>query len=291
MVRCDEFYEKCERDGNFCGLDATAYRRVLAYRDLLRRNPTIVGLTEGAARELIAEKDEKLKPKAIEWAADQISRGNTPTGANMRTFLDNKRAQIAPRTHVRDPVFRSPPPNTPDKYNEKRYDFQEFVPEQEAEEADVGKPKVSQTEVPAKLPETVKPIEKLPERDEIKTPDIEPELLDNGVPDGLPEMPPIEEELPEIEEEEVSKIDVEAANRAIQRLTENEDALDKTFKEIENVLKKALKRGVVGDRLSDIMDRALKSVLAGDMNDPSTNDAIDEDKQLWKNKEGGENER
>lgn len=284
MTRCEEFYEKVEKDGNFCGMRADAYRTILAYRDLLRRNPTIVGLTEGAARVLIAEKDEKLKAKAIEWAADQISRGNVPTGANMRTFLDNKHAEIAPRAHVRDPVFRSPPPNTPDKYNEKRYNFQEFVPERETEEADVGNPNVPQTEVPAKLPETVKPIEKLSDRDEIKTPDIEPELLDNGVPDGLPEMPPIGEDLPEIEEE-ASKIDVEAANRAIQRLTENEDALEKTFKEIENVLKKALKRGVAGDRLSDIMDRALKSVLAGDVSDPSTNDAIDEEKQLWKKKE------
>ena len=60
MVRCDEFYEKVEKDGNFCGMRADAYRTIIAYRDLLRRNPTIAGLTEGAARVLIAEKMMKF---------------------------------------------------------------------------------------------------------------------------------------------------------------------------------------------------------------------------------------
>ena len=89
MTRCEEFYEKVEKDGNFCGLDETAYSRLLAYRDLQKNNPTIVGLSEGAARDLVKEPNEDVKAKAIEVIAKQLKDGEKVTAKIVKEDLIN----------------------------------------------------------------------------------------------------------------------------------------------------------------------------------------------------------
>lgn len=89
MTRCDEFYEKVEKDGNFCGMRDNAYRDLMAYRDLLKSNDTIVSLSEGAALPLIREPNEEVKAKAIEVIAKQLKSGEKVTAKVVKEDLVN----------------------------------------------------------------------------------------------------------------------------------------------------------------------------------------------------------
>ena len=93
MTRCDEFYAKCERDGNFCGMDRTNYVRVVAYIAFCKENNVPFGtLTDRAARKLITESDEEVKVLGIEWVVAQILDDVIPTEADIKDFLGNKHA-------------------------------------------------------------------------------------------------------------------------------------------------------------------------------------------------------
>lgn len=73
MSRCLEFYKKWERDPNWCEKCKTAVRQINNYIDLLDdfeakgipKERTIVQLSEGSARPLLAISDSVIKEKAI----------------------------------------------------------------------------------------------------------------------------------------------------------------------------------------------------------------------------------
>lgn len=90
MTRCKDFYEKIERDGNFCNMDKTAYKRTVDYIAFCEENNLTLGtLSERAARPLITEKDPVVKAKAIEKLGNQLNRGKRPTAAQILRTVHN----------------------------------------------------------------------------------------------------------------------------------------------------------------------------------------------------------
>jgi hypothetical protein len=89
MTRCEEFYRKVEKDGNFCGMSESSISDVKQYRELLAENSAIADLTEGAARGLIREKDKDVKAKAIEVIAKQLKDGEKVTAKIVKEDLKN----------------------------------------------------------------------------------------------------------------------------------------------------------------------------------------------------------
>jgi len=91
MSRCLEFYQKWEKDPNWCEKCKDSVRKINRYIDLLDdfetkgipKDKTIVFLPEGSARALISIQDENIKEKAIIKCMERLNgeigagRGNT----------------------------------------------------------------------------------------------------------------------------------------------------------------------------------------------------------------------
>ena len=95
MTRCEEFYEKCERDGNFCGMERTSYVRVVAYIAFCKENNVPFGtLSDRAARKLITERDSEVREEAIRRVKESIKHGNIPTAKQVQTKIVNVRKGV-----------------------------------------------------------------------------------------------------------------------------------------------------------------------------------------------------
>jgi len=87
MSRCLEFYQKWEKDPNWCEKCKDSVRKINRYIDLLDdfetkgipKDKTIVFLPEGSARALISIQDENIKEKAISHIENVLNR-KTPQG-------------------------------------------------------------------------------------------------------------------------------------------------------------------------------------------------------------------
>lgn len=87
MSRCVSFYNKWERDPNWCEKCPDSVRKIDKYIDLLEtfeskgitREQTIVCLPEGSARPLLAEKNLEIRAKAISHIENTLKR-ETPNG-------------------------------------------------------------------------------------------------------------------------------------------------------------------------------------------------------------------
>jgi hypothetical protein len=107
MVRCDEFYEKFERDGNFCGLDPETVERIRKYRKEMRilkgestdcRLESPIGdiqISEGALRPLVSLKDSDVakddsRKQIVKLAKSKIDRGEKPviTGPEIERIIE-----------------------------------------------------------------------------------------------------------------------------------------------------------------------------------------------------------
>lgn len=64
MTRCESFYEKWKRCGNFCEASPETAREIEEYLDF-REETGISGISQSAARHLIREKDAEIKARAI----------------------------------------------------------------------------------------------------------------------------------------------------------------------------------------------------------------------------------
>ena len=86
MTRCPEFYAKWERFPNWCEKCLESVRLIENYLDLVQeferrglpREPTMVGLSERAARPLFTEKDLELKEKLIVSVKNWLETGKNP---------------------------------------------------------------------------------------------------------------------------------------------------------------------------------------------------------------------
>ena len=89
MTRCEEFYLKVEKDGNFCGMSDGEFRRLQQFKEFVKDNPAIASLSQGAARVVISEPDEEVKAKAIEVIAKQLDAGEKVTSKIVKEDLLN----------------------------------------------------------------------------------------------------------------------------------------------------------------------------------------------------------
>lgn len=93
MTRCEEFYEKVRREGNFCGMSKRALENVDAYIAFVNENPSIEGISEGPARVLMREKNPAVKAKAIKKLGKALEHGRRPTAAQVGHLVDDTREE------------------------------------------------------------------------------------------------------------------------------------------------------------------------------------------------------
>lgn len=88
MVRCDEFYKKFKKEGNFCGLNARTVQEIKRYLitmdDIEKRSIERIEISETAARPIAKlRKDEEAYDEAIKQvvalAATKKAEGKEPT--------------------------------------------------------------------------------------------------------------------------------------------------------------------------------------------------------------------
>ena len=80
-MRCDEFYEKWRRCGNFCEKHPDTAREIDKLLDFIDEHPDLSVLSAKAVRPLIREKDEEVRDKAIESVKKSLeSKKNPVTG-------------------------------------------------------------------------------------------------------------------------------------------------------------------------------------------------------------------
>lgn len=112
MSRCKEFYDKWEREPNWCEKCPEAVRQINNYIDLIKelgiestatdseflekpqlegtpKKPTNVVLSEGAARPLFKEKDPIIRAKAIETVKDCLETKKLPSGQFFKKLNTN----------------------------------------------------------------------------------------------------------------------------------------------------------------------------------------------------------
>jgi hypothetical protein len=82
-MRCVEWYDKFEKDGNFCGLSASGVSQVKAYNEMRAKIATHIpdkafvvdNFTENAARAVTKyAKDDETRTKAINWVVTRLKR-------------------------------------------------------------------------------------------------------------------------------------------------------------------------------------------------------------------------
>ena len=89
MVRCDEFYAKWERCGNFCEKHPDTAERIDKYLNFIEKienradigeqaKKTIIGASEGALRPLIREQNEQIRQEAISTIEKALNYHNPP---------------------------------------------------------------------------------------------------------------------------------------------------------------------------------------------------------------------
>lgn len=109
MVRCDEFYEKWQKSGNFCELNPKAAALIDRYLDELIKIETLepmgskdLSISERAARPLYQEKDLQVHDEAVKQvvalAATKKAEGKEPiiTGPEVQEIIDKLKPDSVP---------------------------------------------------------------------------------------------------------------------------------------------------------------------------------------------------
>lgn len=273
MTRCKDFYEKVERDGDFCGMNEDTLREVLTFINFIEENPDLSGISEKAAKPLIREKDLEVKAKAIEAIGKNISHGNVPTAKQVRTILENKRVGVKPKGHISNDlsgIYRPPIQPTISEVLqeeavviEEEVVVEEEVVDEEEEVVDEEEEVVTEEEnlvMPGAQEDDFESIPQMPEMvPQGPTPVVEEE--DNEKDNDIE----VEEKTKKTQEE----VDADERER-IERLKELEE--QRADKEAEKIvatcLKSILKRGYPGHKLSWLVNRAVTDVLIPDRGCP-----------------------
>jgi len=98
MVRCLEFYQKLEKDGNFCGLSGPSLSNIRFYKEVVNTlftrsgiDPefTIVNFSEGASRPLHKIKnDEDLLERVLDNIAGRLKVGGSISTGDVRDWIE-----------------------------------------------------------------------------------------------------------------------------------------------------------------------------------------------------------
>lgn len=255
MTRCDEFYEKVERDGNFCGMDERTMRNVKAYMEFMERNGNLKPLSEKAAQGLIREKDPIVKAKAIEAVGKNVLHGNVPTASQVKQIIENKRAGIEPGGRIQSkptgvykhdlvqtPIVISPPSGDEDERGEIE-GFTSLDVEEDYYSGDT--PETPDTQ---EKPETPKVDVVVPQ----DVTDIEDKMEEERVAREAREL-----QTKKKEEKDQRERDV------IEEKNENTRARDELAEEITIAMKKAVIKGIPTVYISDAIDIAFDNVFPG----------------------------
>jgi hypothetical protein len=95
MSRCVEWYDKFERDGNFCGLSATGISQVKAYNEMRKKIAVHVpdkafvveNFTEGAARVLSSVKDDETRTSGMNYVIECLKRKEKVTAGDLKKTI------------------------------------------------------------------------------------------------------------------------------------------------------------------------------------------------------------
>ncbi len=95
MTRCASFWRKWEEEGNFCGLDPSEVSRIKAYLEFvgkiektgLDREFVFQNFSEGAARPLIAIKDDETRLKGVNYVVACLKRKEKVTAGDLQKTL------------------------------------------------------------------------------------------------------------------------------------------------------------------------------------------------------------
>lgn len=98
MVRCLEFYQKLEKDGNFCGLSGPSLSNIRFYKEIVNTlftrsgiDPefTIVNFSEGASRPLHKiRNDEDFLEKVLDNIAGRLKVGGSISAGDVRDWIE-----------------------------------------------------------------------------------------------------------------------------------------------------------------------------------------------------------
>lgn len=100
MVRCVEYYDKCEREGcDWCEKDPTTVAEIQEYIKLYKdleilgvpRTLAIARIPEGAARPLIRNRNEDVRAKALSSISNALESGKHPVTGK---FLKDKQITV-----------------------------------------------------------------------------------------------------------------------------------------------------------------------------------------------------
>jgi hypothetical protein len=96
VSRCVSFWHKFEQEGNFCGMDPTEISRVKAYLEFVGKVEKAGGFdkdfiyenfTAGAARPLIATKDDETRTSALNYVVACLKRKERITEGDLKTHI------------------------------------------------------------------------------------------------------------------------------------------------------------------------------------------------------------
>ena len=97
MSRCVSFWHKFEQEGNFCGMDPTEISRVKAYLEFVGKlnvrgfdkDFIYEKFTAGAARPLIALKDDETRTEALNYVGNCLDRKEKITEGDLKNHIKN----------------------------------------------------------------------------------------------------------------------------------------------------------------------------------------------------------
>ena len=96
MTRCVEWYDKFEKDGDFCHLSPAGISSVKAYNELRAKIAhhipdkafVVDNFPEGAARPLIHCKDDETRVKGLNYVIDCLARKEKVTAGDLQTTIN-----------------------------------------------------------------------------------------------------------------------------------------------------------------------------------------------------------
>lgn len=129
MVRCDEFYEKWEKCGNFCEKHPQTAQEINKYLDFIREienrediepevKSAMADLPERAVRPLIREKDPEIKENVIQSVRKSLKSGKDPLSGKFTKKTPHKKEEI-PDVHLND-IKETPSPKQERKSKPKK---------------------------------------------------------------------------------------------------------------------------------------------------------------------------
>lgn len=112
MTRCEDFYVKVEKDGNFCGMSKQSYSQVKAYIKFIKEHSKILSLTAEAVKPLMREPDEEVREEAISTIAKSLNyhrppgskkEVKKPTAKDVKEVIEIEREMIERKRELEDP--------------------------------------------------------------------------------------------------------------------------------------------------------------------------------------------